>query len=653
MLFRSMTEVKDRLKNYYEQTSTNQILSFALSDSSLSELNVSDPNAFKLSLASLNLVEQDLALTIYFIMPAPEPIFGLELNLECLKKNQSLGLIALFRLIQALLIYHCYSKELTLKIVTQQTQACQASEEVAPFGADVVGFVQSLAQEYPFWQVSCVDINQQIRWNAEQTQNFVEELINLKPLADGAILCWRGNYFYHRVLTQTKLAQVKESSFKNHGVYLIIGGAGGLGLTLSKHLLETVQAKLLWVGRRNLKALNPEALQLLRSHSSQILYQQADISDLEAMQQVVQRAKAHFGQINGVIHSALILADQAIADMDESTLNQVLAPKVQGNVVLQQVLADEPLDFLLFFSAGQSLISQAGQSNYAAASTFEDAWSKYQKQHQNYPVKTINWGYWGEIGIVATEAYRQKMAKEGVLSIHPQEGMKVVEHFLSSCADQVAYFKVQSSVLSRLGLDKEILHESQQSVSPKLIHTVIADTRTASISRSEGQHYQQSLKELDRLGYYLLLVAFQTMGVFRQPGERYEQQDLANRLGILNNYYRLYQEWLKLLHKAGFIQINGSQIEVKETVPTETNDHQNWLKPYPELAPHEKLLRICLQAAPDIVRGQVTATDVLFPEASMELVQDIYQGNPATDALNRKARDAAVAFVKEIGRAHV
>ncbi|SKB12431.1 hypothetical protein PL11201_360002 [Planktothrix sp. PCC 11201] len=647
----TMSDVKDDIKKCYEQNPTNQTIDFELGDNSLSKLNISDRDAFKIALASPQLaletlLEQGRALTIYFIMPEPDKTLDLELNLKRFENKQSISSIALFRLIQALLAYHCYANELTLKIVTQQTQACKASEKIIPDGADAIGFVQSLAKEYELWQVSCVDINRETLWTPEQSQNFAKALTALKAPANGRVLCWREGHFYQNVFTQANLASIPGSSFKTQGVYLIIGGAGGLGLVLSQYLRENVQAKLVWVGRRSLEALTPEALQLLKASGAEVSYQQADVCNLEAMQRVIQHTKAHFGTIDGVIHSALVLDDRAIANMDEKTLQKVLAPKVQGNVVLQQVLANEPLDFLLFFSAGQSFMSNPGQSNYAAACTFEDAWAQHQNQQQNYPVKIINWGYWGEVGVVATADYRERMAKQGVRSINPQEGMEVVERCLASCATQIAYFKAQPSTLSRFGLDNAgIMYESQKNASLSGIDSVIAATQFSSISLSDRQRHQQAFQQLDRLGCYLLLHVFQTMGVFCQPGEKYETQALANKLAIPKHYHQLHKEWLNLLNKAGFIEKNGSYIEVKNTLPKQNEEHQNWLKPYPELASYEKLLRICLQAYPDLIRGSVAATDIIFPEASMELVEGVYQGK-ISEALNTKARDAVVAYVK-------
>ncbi|MBV2240648.1 hypothetical protein KQR57_05175 [Bacillus inaquosorum] len=37
------------------------------------------------------------------------------------------------------------------------------------------------------------------------------------------------------------------------------------------------------------------------------------------------------------------------------------------------------------------------------------------------PVKIMNWGYWGSVGVVAEEIYQQKMAQAGIGSIEGPE----------------------------------------------------------------------------------------------------------------------------------------------------------------------------------------------------------------------------------------
>ena len=53
----------------------------------------------------------------------------------------------------------------------------------------------------------------------------------------------------------------------------------------------------------------------------------------------------------------------------------------------------------------------------------------------------INWGYWGSVGIVTDERYRARMARMGIGSIEPGEGMAALEHLLSGPLPQVALVK--------------------------------------------------------------------------------------------------------------------------------------------------------------------------------------------------------------------
>jgi acyl transferase domain-containing protein/thioesterase domain-containing protein/NADP-dependent 3-hydroxy acid dehydrogenase YdfG len=63
------------------------------------------------------------------------------------------------------------------------------------------------------------------------------------------------------------------------------------------------------------------------------------------------------------------------------------------------------------------------------------------------------------------------------------------------------------------------------------------------------------------------------------------------------------------------------------------------------------LLEATLRALPGILRGEVLATDVVFPNSSMELVESIYRNNPLADRFNAVLADAAAAVVGEILRA--
>nr|QLG04869.1 PulH [Streptomyces sp.] len=60
------------------------------------------------------------------------------------------------------------------------------------------------------------------------------------------------------------------------------------------------------------------------------------------------------------------------------------------------------------------------------------------------------------------------------------------------------------------------------------------------------------------------------------------------------------------------------------------------------------LLDTTLRALPRILTGAVPATDVLFPNSSLELVEGIYRGNAVTDVFNGVLADTVAAVVREI-----
>jgi acyl carrier protein len=71
----------------------------------------------------------------------------------------------------------------------------------------------------------------------------------------------------------------------------------------------------------------------------------------------------------------------------------VLAPKVTGAWHLHQLLADAPLDFFVLFSSAAALLGLEGQSSYAAANAFLDAFA-HARRAQGLPAVSISWGPW-------------------------------------------------------------------------------------------------------------------------------------------------------------------------------------------------------------------------------------------------------------------
>jgi myxalamid-type polyketide synthase MxaB len=102
--------------------------------------------------------------------------------------------------------------------------------------------------------------------------------------------------------------------------------------------------------------------------------------------------------LRGIIHTAGVLNDGVIANLDPKQLEQVLMPKVAGLWNLHQYSRTLKLDCFVAYSSIAALLGAPGQGNYAAANGFMDAFMHWRQQ-QGLPGLSINWGPWAGAGM--------------------------------------------------------------------------------------------------------------------------------------------------------------------------------------------------------------------------------------------------------------
>jgi hypothetical protein len=158
------------------------------------------------------------------------------------------------------------------------------------------------------------------------------------------------------------------------GVYLITGGLGGLGLVFAEYLARTVQANLVLVSRISLPprsnwkdwlpsrdehdpiAAKIRRIQGCEASGGTVLVASADVTDRKQMRAAIDEARRRFGTIHGVIHAAGMMDDGLVQIKTNESLRAVLAPKVQGTLVLDEVLGDALLDFCALCSSVSSVL---------------------------------------------------------------------------------------------------------------------------------------------------------------------------------------------------------------------------------------------------------------------------------------------------------
>jgi len=208
------------------------------------------------------------------------------------------------------------------------------------------------------------------------------------------------------------------SPWRERGVYLVSGGLGGIGLLLAEHLARRAKAKLVLVGRRGLpgRELWDRWLDLRRGDAKSRLILRiremersgaevevfaGDVADRAAMERIVRAATRRFGALHGVVHAAGVLDDGLIQLRTREQTERMLAPKLTGARVLDEVTADQPLDLFVLFGSTSGLAGIPGQCDYAAANAGLDAFANWRSTARAGRTLSVDWGLWQDVGMLA------------------------------------------------------------------------------------------------------------------------------------------------------------------------------------------------------------------------------------------------------------
>ena len=233
--------------------------------------------------------------------------------------------------------------------------------------------------------------------------------------------------------------------WKDDGVYLITGGAGGLGLLFAEEIArQTRGATMILVGRSQLASRPRDRLGALRARFPQarIEYRQVDVAHQEAMAGLVQWLLRTHGNLHGIVHAAGVRRDNFILKKSAEELQVVLAPKVAGLVNLDHASRDCDLDFLVLCSSGAAAEGNAGQADYAAANAFMDAYATYRNHlaaagRRRGWTLSVNWPLWQEGGMRVDQPTEDLLRRMGLVPIATPAAFRALYRGLAAGRDQV------------------------------------------------------------------------------------------------------------------------------------------------------------------------------------------------------------------------
>jgi phthiocerol/phenolphthiocerol synthesis type-I polyketide synthase E len=276
-------------------------------------------------------------------------------------------------------------------------------------------------------------------------------------------VAWRYGRRFARRYERVALAPSAASGapFKRHGVYLITGGLGGIGLAIAKWLATHYSARLLLTGKRPLpprsewedwlaghspRERNSNAISGVRhieQVGGEVIVHAADAADEKSMRVALDDAVKRWGAFDGIVHCAGIKgAGRPAALCGNEDFEEVLESKHAGLETLVRLLGDARLEFVALMSSISSVVGYPANVAYASANAVLDAFVESRDRPSAWRrVLSINWDSWREVGMatVFELEHTDYSASDAYLraSISPEAGVEAFARILGSTRERV------------------------------------------------------------------------------------------------------------------------------------------------------------------------------------------------------------------------
>ncbi len=373
-------------------------------------------------------------------------------NGHAFEHAQARGLHSLLFLAQALGEVGA-SAPVGLTVVSRGLFDVTGDEALRPEASTLLGAARTIPWEYPNVTCRVVDV--------VLAPGLAGRLLAEVTAPGESLIALRGPHRWMQTWEQVCIdAQDGEPAgqrrLRDKGVYLVTGGLGGVGLEIAEQLYRSCQARLVLVGRTALPdreawarfaagdsplARRIRRIRALEARGAEVLVLAADVADRDEMARALDRARERFGTIHGVVHAAGVSGGGPIQRKRLEDVERVLAPRVVGLQVLEELLQGEPLDLLVLVAGLGGLTGEPGQADLCAAHAYFDAWAQARGRNvcsecEKTPYTVaIDWDTWREVGMAASaelpEELRRLRDQALATGIAPAEGREVFGRIVS------------------------------------------------------------------------------------------------------------------------------------------------------------------------------------------------------------------------------
>ncbi|MEU4226851.1 SDR family NAD(P)-dependent oxidoreductase [Nonomuraea sp. NPDC026600] len=295
-----------------------------------------------------------------------------------------------------------------LLTVTRGAAEILGGDALAPYRAVTHGLGRAAHHEYAGLTWNGVDLDPED--GGQVAGQLVHELLREPDETHDRLAGWRRGRRWVKSWGEVPAqGEPVGSPWRADGVYLITGGARGLGMGLAKHLVRAGVRRLALVGRTALKGTAEPGGKVARSlkdvaeleaAGAEVLLLTADVGVPDELRGALRRCREHFGVLTGVVHAAGVPAGGMVQRRTVAEAGAVLAPKVLAMGPLAELVgpgtpAGERPELLVLYSSAVTAFGGIGEGDYCAANTVLDAYGEaLAASAPSTRVVSVAWGTW-------------------------------------------------------------------------------------------------------------------------------------------------------------------------------------------------------------------------------------------------------------------
>ena len=284
-------------------------------------------------------------------------------------------------------------------------------------------FARSLHLERPQSRVRAIDLPQNIEYS-QATELIIKEMSTTEAIVTAGYNEQLLRFVPQGRVQQPATYKPRSISWSADDVIFVTGGAKGITAECALAVAKTTGVRMALVGRSQKE--NSEVMQTLKRFQEEGLvcqYYAADITNSQAVFELVQKITSELGSVTGFIHGAGLNTPRRIEQVSLEAAQKEVSPKLLGAYNLLQALATTPPKLVMAFSSIIGVTGMAGNAWYGFANESLNLLLR-QFQAQNHETQVLSTAYsvWDEVGMGARMDSIKILEKMGIGPVSLQEG---------------------------------------------------------------------------------------------------------------------------------------------------------------------------------------------------------------------------------------